>query len=261
MNIPLSIELLAGILGGLIVSMLVMLFLQVRSSFMVNRIAAPAYEFVQHQAEEEAAGIIAAAKQQAEAILVSAETERAQVLAAYTQHAADLQGAYQENIKQHADMLTQKMNGAIAVHLEKLDSIGQQSLDTLEAGRDKLNQRFMLVLESFTATEKEIDAAAEAALGTMSRVVENASNTLTNALATQDMMVKTKLDEHTKAALTALDGEILAYKKARLHLLDTHINTIVESVTKRVLQKQLTITDHAELARDALAAAKRESIL
>ncbi len=261
MNIPLSIELLAGILGGLIVSMLVMLFLQVRSSLMVNRIAAPAYEFVQHQAEEEAEGIIAEAKRKADAIIASAETEHTQILAAYTQHAAELQSAYQENLKQHAEMLTQKMNGAIAVHLEKLESIGDQSLDALEAGREKLNTRFMGVLDSFTATEKQVDAAAQASLSTMSRVIENASSTLTNALATQDMMVKTKLDEHTKAALVALDGEILAYKKARLHLLDTHINNIVESVTKKVLQKQLTITDHAELARDALAVAKRENIL
>ncbi len=283
MNIPVSLELLAGILGGLIVSMVVLLLLQVRNSAMVSRIAAPAYEFVQQQAEREAETIIEAAKKQAADIVAAANAQHAEILASYTSHAAELQASYQEHLKNHTEMLTQKMNGAIAMHIEKLEGLGDQSIETLEEGRAKVQGRFSILLESFTRTEHDLEAAAKAEseklgatfakLGTEATAevttkvaaavasVDEATKALVAKLAAEDAMVKAHLEEHTKAALAAVDSEIAALKASRLRILDTRITEIVEAVTKQVLQKQLTITEHAALAKEALAAAKRDGAL
>lgn len=261
MNIPVSIELLAGILGGLIVSMVVLLLLQVRNSAMVNRIAAPAYEYVHHQAEVESQVIIDEAKQKAEAIIASAEAERAQILASYTEHAAELQASYQAHLKHHTEMLTQKMNGAVATHLQSLEGLGSQSIETVEQGRAKLEQRFNIFLESFTATEHQLATAATTAATHMTDKLTAATELISAGLENQDALIKAHFEQHTKDALEALDEELTAYKLSRMRILDTHIMEIVEVVTKRVLLKQLTITEHAELARDALEAAKKESFL
>jgi hypothetical protein len=99
------------------------------------------------------------------------------------------------------------------------------------------------------------------AVGTLEQKMAEAQQQLLLGLKAQADAQQERIETSLKKANDDALLQIDQYKKARLSLLDTHIERLIEDVTTRVLHKKLTVTEHAELARNALAEAKEHNLI
>lgn len=261
MNVPVSLEMLLGLLIGCVSIIIVVLLMRLRGERQFDRLSQPAYEYMRQSAEQEAATILAEAKQNAATVRESAETERAELIQAYQTELQAMRSRYTEAI----DAAMQEQTEAI----QKLESKHAQTLhdsvaDTTAAFTSVLEpmQSEMADLKTAMATTRsEVEEAAATMQTTLSHSVEAAVSDMKTALHDQQTTVKEELATHSQAALAAVDTATEAYQTHREQIVDTHITQIIEEVAKQVLHTELSVHEHAKLAREALAAAKQDGVL
>lgn len=261
MNPLFSIELLIGILAGLVTAMIVLLALQVRNSMAVNRLAAPVYDFVLHEADQQAKQIIEKAKREAKQIRDEAEEERDVLIANYTEEIHTLQQTFTTQLATH----TNKMEQTLATTFQKTVDAWQTAGIDMQARMMSVEQtvtgRFSALETALEEAQATIGSQATVAVGTFEKGLEETVIALREKLEASDAIVTAKVDEHTKGSLKAIDDALLSYRSARERILDTHMAQIIEAVATDVLHKQLTLNDHAELAKQALIDAKQRHLL
>lgn len=261
MNFMFSAELLIGTFAGLVTAMIVLLALQVRNSIAVNRLAAPVYDYVLHEAAAEAKQIVDQAKREATHIRDEAEAERAVLIATYTDHIHSLHQTFTEQLTAH----TAKMEKTIDVSFQKTvdgwHTAGMELHARMSAAEKNVKERFATLETSLADTEATLAKRADQAMETFEHDLTATVTVMKEKLQAYDTAVTSHVDTHTKDALKAIDDALLAYRTARERILDTHMAQIIEAVATDVLHKQLTLTDHAELAQQALIEAKQRHIL
>jgi gas vesicle protein len=261
MSSLLSVELLIGILAGLMFGMVVVLLLQLRSSVIVNRLAAPAYEFVEQQAKREAKKIVEAAEAEAKQILDEVKGEREHILASYDARAEELRTTFEQQFNQHSNELHTRIDATIEDQTNQFKTLSEDTTKALQEERDAIKDTFKQLVEELQKAQQEVSASALGTTRTVEGQISKTASVLEKQMHTYDSDIKGNITAHVERALKSADKAAEAYKESREKMLDRHMAEIVEAVTKRVLHKQLTITEHAELVRDALQRAKRDGII
>jgi len=256
-----SVELLIGILAGLVTAMIVLVALQVRNSIAVNRLAAPVYDYVLHEAEEEAKQIVLAAKREALHIRDEAEAERARLISTYTDHIHALHQTFTEQLTAHTAKMEQTIDVSFQKTVDGWQTAGLELQARMSAAEKNVKERFATLESSLKETEATLETRATAAVATFEKEVATTVTVLKEKLEAYDTAVTSQVDGHTKDALKAIDDALLAYRTAREQIVDTHLAQIIEAVATDVLHKQLTLHDHADLAKQALLEAKQRHIL
>lgn len=252
-----SAAVLIGVLGGLVLSMIILLILQARSSAMVDRLAAPAYEYVQQQAEKEAKKIINNAEAEARQIRQTAEQERSELLEVYQQHAEELQASYQAQLTEHTTQLEERLASLTEETLGVWQAASDAALEKQEALQTQVDKKMADLTETAQAEQSQLHQSVADATTEIKDTSSEALAQLGTVISSIESDTKEQLQAHSKAALAAVDAHIDEYQHTREGVVDRHIAQIVESVTKQVLRQELSAADHAELARQALVEAKQ----
>lgn len=274
---------MAGMMAGLVIAMVVLLVLQIRSSTQVNKLTFPAYEYVVKQASHKADEILHAAQKEAQSIVSEAEKSGQKIVQEYTTSATEVHTAYLKTVEQfthnHSDALAVAAQEG-ALHLEKLVASVTESVHAQEEGVrvrfdeslqavEKMSQRIegrtnesvSKMEELLTQVGTALETRTSGSIEKMENHVSVVEKTLIEKLQNADQQQQEYIHSHLEKALEAAEKHIIEYQKSRIGLLDMHIEKLVEDVTKRVLNKELTVQDHAQLARQALTEAKEHNLI
>lgn len=257
----LSIELIAGVLVGLVIATVIMLVLQIRNSVQINKLTFPAYEYVVKQAEHKANEIISLAQKEARAILAEAEKSGQKAFATYNETAVTTQEKYAGTLATLSTSLSEKLADLAQKGGEHLLSVTTQATDTIASKEKAVATAFDVPLTHMNELAGELKKKSAHTLSQIDGEVASVFLKLGASLSERDDSYKKQIDTHLTEALARAEEEIGAYKKARLSLLDTHIERLVEDVATQVLHTSLTTKEHAELARKALEEAKEHNLL
>ena len=261
MNLSFSVELLIGLLTGLITAMIVLIALQVRNSAAVNRLAAPVYDFVMHEAEEQAKAIVKEAKAEAKRTRAEAEQERDTLIKTYAKQVEELHQTFEEQLTKHTTTLEQTLDTTFQESVDAWRAVGSQMQERVSSAEKSVSDRFAALETSLREAQGAISGHAETAVTQFENKLDETVVALKEKLEAYDTTVTSKVDEHTSEALKAIDDALAAYRTARERIMDTHMTQIIEAVAADVLHKQLTLSEHADLAKQALIEAKQRHIL
>ncbi len=256
-----SVELLIIITAiGLTIAMAALLLLQMRSSSQMHKLTYPAYEFVVRKAEHDADVIIEEAQKKARSIIAEAEKTGQVTMQSYEKSAKEAQDHFVERFGNITDNLASHLEVASQKGVAEVESFAQDALLALQAEQAAVTGGFKDALLSVTTFSNDLHTKTDAALAHMHQGVEDASAALALKLQEESDAGSAHIAAFLEKTLATAEAQILAYQ-SRIALLDTHIERLVEDVARNVLHKELTLHDHAELARNALKEAKEHNVL
>lgn len=261
MSITLSFEVVVALFAGLLLLLLALLFLQFRNNLTIKKLTSPLYDQVRKEAEAEAEAIVASARARAEEIIAGAGEEREAVVAAYEAQVADLQSSFEDKLTSHTTVLTKKIDGLLESQSKQLTGASADMFEAIIHDHTKIRERFEKVLSTLEKTQENVTQQSDEAVTSVKERLQETADTLSEQLQSYDQEISRTLSEHITHTYDKIDEQMVAYQRAREAILDRHILQIVEDVTRQVLRKQLTMSEHAELAREALAQAKRDNVL
>jgi Fe2+ transport system protein B len=261
MSVTLSLEVVVAIFASLLLLLGALLVIQFRNSRIIQKLTSPMYDKVRADAEAEAKEIVAAARAQAEEIVAGAGEEREAVVASYEQQIESLQAKFQDQLTHHTELLTKKINELLETQSKELTGASADMFEAIIHDHTKIRERFEKVLTTLERTQENVTDQSEHAVTSVKERLQETADTLAEQLQSYDQEISRTLSEHITNTYDKVDEQMAAYQRAREAILDRHILQIVEDVTRRVLRKQLTMSEHAELAREALAQAKRDNVL
>lgn len=218
---------------------------------------ASVYETQVAQAQQ----IVDDAQAQASAILSSAREQRAQVVDDYSLQIGKLQKVYEQKLAEHIGSLTQHIDKLRASQTKELTDASAELFESIILEHGKIRKRFDKVLTMFEDTQGKLVSESEQAVASVKDRLSETAETLSQQLHTYDDTIKNTIAEHIDHTYEVIDAQMEQYREARAAIMDRHIQQIVEDVVNKVLHKQLTIIEHAELAREALAQAKKDNLL
>ena len=250
-----------GLLAGLVIASIIMLVLQIRNSTSINKLTFPAYEYVIKKAEHQANEIINEAQKQARLIVTQAEQGGQKTVASYTQDAAKAHESYLASYAEYGKALADKLDSAGEKGIAQLQTLQAEASDMLTKQQNVLKTRFDSSLLSVEKLASTLEQKTTQNLSLMETHIAEVGKRLVDSLQTDNQKQKELIASHLEKALDVAEEQIATYQKARVALLDTHIERLVEDITARVLHKKLSISEHAELAREALAEAKAHNLL
>lgn len=256
-----NVDFLVGALVAIVLLMIMLLVLQWRSSRAINQLTFPAYEYVIKQAEHKASEIIATA--QAEARKVAAEAEQAgqRTLGHYTTVGEAMQAQYEQQFATLQNELTKEITGLAEAHKAQLHTFITEGLQTLQSNQTELSTEYETLLGHFKEMTATLQRKTETAVTDLQVQLTQVKMAMAEKLTQESELLQSEVTEHLSAMLSKAEDEISAYRRARLALLDTHIERLVEDVVKQILHRRLSIDEHAELARQALEEAKVNNVL
>jgi F0F1-type ATP synthase membrane subunit b/b' len=257
-----SVELLIIITAiGLTIAMAALLLLQMRSSSQMRKLTYPAYEYVVRKAEHDADAIIEEAQKKARSIIAEAEKTGQATMQSYEKSAKEANDHFVERFGNITDNLASHLEVASSKGTASVESFAQEALHALKAQQESVTGGFQEALLGVTSFSKELRTQTDKALAHMHKGVEDSQAALAQKLQAESDAQSAHISAFLEKTLASAEAEISAYQKSRIALLDTHIERLVEDVAKTVLHKELTLHDHAELARTALQEAKEHNVL
>jgi hypothetical protein len=261
MNVLASIELLIGLFAGLVVAMIILIFLQVRSSANVQRLAAPVYDYVIQEADAKAQKIIEDAKKSAQKIEADAEKKKDALVAEYTAQISNLHKTFEKQLAVHSKKLEKTIDDTFAdsVHIWQ-EASNEMKKQVTDAEKSVVGS-FMSLTASLETAETTITERSATVVDEFGEKVSEVTVTLKEKLADYDSAITTQIDTHTAEALKVIDNSLAAYRRSREKILDMHMAQIIENVASDVLHKQMTLQDHSDLVKQALIEAKRRQLL
>ncbi len=261
MNMFFSVELIAGVLSGLVIATVIMLVLQIRNATMINKLTFPAYEYVVKQAEHKANEIIASAQKEARAIISSAEQAGQKTIVQYTQKASQLQEHYEVTLQKLVSELSGKMVQTAEQSGVQVDAALAAMAATLTLREANLISQFDTSLVSVEKMLATLQTHTTATLTHMESDIAELSRKLGESLTKEDSQQQERIAVQLQKLQDNAAAQIEEYQKARMALLDAHIERLVEDIVMRVLHKKLSVDEHAQLAREALVEAKAHNLL
>ena len=140
-------------------------------------------------------------------------------------------------------------------------SISSSAADSFNRRQDELNNQFDDVLESLSTVAGTLNSQTVGAMQSLDKSIVETTQTLGKMLEDGEVVVKERVEEHLVKLLDRAESDVDEYKKARVTLLDSHIERLIEDIAVRVLHKKLTLDEHGELAQQALKDAKEHNVL
>jgi F0F1-type ATP synthase membrane subunit b/b' len=255
------ISILIGAMAGLVTAMIVLLVLQVRNSTQVNKLTFPAYEYVVKQAENKANEIVGQAQKEARSIIANAEETGQKTIQEYTVSATDAHNTYIDTVNGFTKSLTAQLSDATKVSAEQIAILTAEATASLHSEKESISSQLALTLQAVEKISARMESQTNVAVTHMKEQIAQVSEALIKKIETESEQNQEYIDTYLAKALDVAEAQIDGYKESRVSLLDAHIERLVEDITSRVLHKRLSLKDHAELAREALAEAKEQNIL
>lgn len=256
-----GVEIILGALIGLVLSMIILLVLQFRSSSLMNKLTYPAYEYVIKQSEHKANLILEQAQKEAREITAEAEKAGQKILGNYTDSSRASHDAFVKNLEQFTHGLTSQLSDTTNNGMAQLQAVTSAAKQSLEKEQSSITAQVVVTLETAKSSSEMLQKKVSEAVLRMEENIASVSDNLAHKLQDEHTNQTAHIQAHLQKALDAAESQIESYQKSRIALLDRHIERLVEDITKRVLHKQLSIDDHAELARAALSEAKEHNLL
>jgi len=257
----LSTEVMAGVLVGLMVLTLGLIVLQIWSSLQIRRMSKTEYQDDVRQAENEAATILAEAQLEAQGVLAEANEVGARAMAQAGQTARKTNESYQAELQNLVDRYHAELDATIKRGDESFGALVKAAADSFNRRQEELNVQFDDVLESLSTVAGTLNSRTVGTMSTLEKSIDESTKTLKLMLEQGEVVVKQRVEEHLDKLLDRAEADVEEYKKARVTLLDSHIERLIEDIAVRVLHKKLTLDEHGELAQQALADAKEHHVL
>ncbi len=261
MDSLLSAEVLAGLLVGLAVLTLGLIALQIWSSLQIRRMSKTAYQEDVHEAQAQAADIVTEAQQEAYEVLTQANEAGAKAMADASRVARETNETYQEELQTILDSYHQLLDQTIKRGDKSFAALTTAAADSFNRRQEQLNDQFDGVLKSLSTVAGTLTTKTAKSMNDLDGGINEATSTLAKMMEQGEAMVKQHMEEHLNKMLDRAEADVEEYKKARVTLLDSHIERLVEDIAVRVLHKKLTLDEHGELALQALMDAKEHNVL
>jgi F0F1-type ATP synthase membrane subunit b/b' len=261
MNSYFTVELLIGTFLGLLLAMVILLVLQVRTTNKVNKLTYPAYEYVIEKAEHDAEKLIQEAQHKAQSIITQAEQSGAKTIADYTSQAKEIHSEYSSALHAQTESLEHTMQGISSEETAALKQVTDAAEDMIESQEKSILANVAKTNQSIEQLASKTEQEATESITHLEEHVEEVGDMLEAQLKATDIAGQALLKNHVAALQGQADKQVAAYTDARIKLLDAHIEQLVESVVLEVLHTQLTPSEQASLAFQALKEAKEQHIL
>lgn len=261
MDTFLSTEVLAGILVGLMVLVVGLIGLQIWSSLQIRRMSKTAYQEDVIEAQDEAAEIISEARAEAESVLAAANTEGARAMADAGKKAQATNEQYQAELRKLIDRYHQELDATIKHGEESFASLSRAAADSFNRRQDALNTQFDDVLEDLSKVAGTLNNQTSTTMTALETAIDATMKKLELMLHQGEEVVRQRVEKHLDSLLDRAEADVEEYKRARVTLLDSHIERLIEDIAVRVLHKKLDLEEHAELAQKALEDAKQHNVL
>lgn len=257
----LSAEVLAGLLVGLAVLTLGLMVLQIWSSFQIRRMSKTAYQNDVQEAQIQATEIVTEAKQEAYDVLTQANEAGAKAMAEASRIAQATNETYQEELQAIIDGYHELLDETIKRGDKSFAGLTTAAADSFNRRQEQLNDQFDGVLKSLGSVAETLTARTAKSMGDLDGGINEATKILAKMMEQGEAMVKQHMEEHLNKMLDRAEADVEEYRKARITLLDSHIERLVEDIAVRVLHKKLTLEEHGDLALQALVDAKEHNVL
>lgn len=261
MNIFNSVETVGAVALGLVIGMIVLLFLQARSSIQISKLTFPAYEFTIKKAENEANKIVEKAQDQAREIIANAELESQALLARRTEESDKDYQSYTESL----EVLKTDLLGTLTKTVEDTHNRSQEISDTFVEHLNSQDQEMQKRIQSLAKNLDEVPERLRERSGVimegLQERIARAGEQLEHALLSTHEDNKAAIVEHLQKGFEIAERDIKSYSEARKNLINNHIEGLVKEVVRVALQKELTRADHAELVRAALEEARSSGVV
>ncbi len=214
-----------------------------------------------HQEQlHQAKAIIGNAQDQAKQIIATAREQREEIVTEYSDQINKLQASYQIQLESHTKTLITQIEKLQESQADRMTNASTELFESIIADHTKIRERFERVLSMVERTQKEIEDESSEAVASVKEKLKETAQILSDNLESYDTTVTETISNHISHTYEKIDEEMHVYREARKSILDRHLQQIIEDVANRVLRKQLTITEHAELAREALRDAKKDNV-
>lgn len=257
----LSTEVMAGILVGLVVLIIGLIVLQIWSSLQIRRMSKTAYQDDVEVARSQAKNIIAEAQMEAQGVLSEANEAGAQAMVEASRAARKTNESYQAELQNIIDRYNQELDATIKRGDKSFADLAKAAADSFNRRQEELNGQFDDVLESLSTVASTLNSQTIGTMSELEKSIEQATKTLEVMLKQGEVVVKQRVEEHLNKLLDRAEADVEEYRKARLTLLDSHIERLIEDIAVRVLHKKLSLDEHGELAQQALSDAKEHNVL
>jgi F0F1-type ATP synthase membrane subunit b/b' len=256
-----SPETLGAVALGLVIGMIVLLFLQARSSSQISKLTFPAYEYTIKKAQNEADKILGEAREKAREIIVNAETESQSVLKARVEESTKDYEAYVSSLEELKEDMRGLLRGTAEETRNRSEEISRTFISHLESQDAEMQQRIRDLAGSLEGVPAELRERASSLMEGLQERIARAGEQLEHTLLSSHEDNQKEIHAHFQKGFEEAEREIASYREGRKALIDKHIETLVKDVVRVTLQKELTRPDHAELVRSALEEAKSEGSL
>ena len=261
MNVPFALEFVVGIVLGIAIITIVMVWLQLRGQKQFDRLSQPAYEYMQQQAAKQADDMVAAAKETAFAIEAEANKERETLLHDFQSELTAMKGTYKETLEAAVQEQRAGLQSIQKAHADELATQTTAAIKTVTDTVTPLQTDVASLHKHLTEVQTAITTTAKEAEETFASKVQEAVTAVQSALTDEQATVVAAIQEQTTTATAGIEEAMQVYQKEREHIVDMHITQLVEAVAKQVLHSELTVHEHGELAKAALKQAKEAGTL
>lgn len=248
LSIPLGAALFVALIL-LVIAVGILLYMVFRLHMRVRDFMYPAYDQIVKKAEYEADHILTEAREQARAIRTRAELEASKVLADHRDESKALHAEFVKEFESVANAgkeMLGKENEAIQSFSKDASARFKQRADEAESALKEETETLRRVMSEARATLEE----------TLRELAERADKDRSALVEQGDAHIKEALEEELKKAREA----IAAYQKERYALVDREIVHLVEEVAHTVLNRSLSLDEHTEIIKQALAEAKQAGV-
>lgn len=228
---PLFWVLLAMVGTGILVSLVALLVVQLRNNAAIHHLTFPVYDYTVKEAQQRANEILAKAEELARTVIAEAEHKSVELVRERTRDSEQAMAEYQK---------------VLAALLEAQ----KQSLGAYVSGAEQALAALPRALSDEVERSKHAMAAQWDALAKRTEEFQ----------ATLGADVKRAVSDELAKEMESVRGALATYRQERMNLIERDIVAILEKATALVLKRELSLKDHADLARESLEAAKREGI-
>jgi len=130
-----------------------------------------------------------------------------------------------------------------------------------ESTKEAVNQALQKMIEGLE--QRTIQTSHEFVsyyLGNLKELTHQSLGDFTNISKEMETDLRKQIEAFNKTLLPNLEKEISNYRETRMKLIDNSIKTIVQKVSREVLNKSIAVEDHEKLVLESLEKAKAEGI-
>lgn len=251
-----SIEVLTVLAFGLVVGVVAMLAFQIRNGARINTLVDPEYKNTLEDAQNEADNIIAEAQEKARQIVSATEEESRRAIEERTNEAREANEAYIRSLRELEEHIVEKLTESADGTQAHTEEIVRAFTDYLERQEEDMRAKLSHAADRITEIPEHIEDESRAASEELRERVARAGEGLEQAIADMKEESKDHINAHLQEKIAEAEADINAYRQSRKELINNHVEVLVEDVVRIVLHKDLSVSEHVGLVRQALEDAK-----